>query len=55
MKDCNILALKRDNDCRDLVSAGKLFHKFTDEGIKEFAKISVRPAFISLSSAFRYG
>ena len=52
---CKILDLKTDNDCKDFISDGRLFHKVTDDGMNEVAKISVRLAIISLSSAFRKG
>ena len=38
---CRILELKRDNDCNDLTSGGKSFQSFTDDGINEFANISI--------------
>jgi len=31
---CKILDLKTDNDCNDLISGGRLFHKVTDDGIE---------------------
>ena len=47
---CKILDLRTDNECTDLISGGRLFHKVTNDGMNEVAKISVR-----FSSAFRKG
>ena len=47
--------LKRDKDCNDLTSGGKSFQSVTDDGINELANISVRPAMLSVSNAFRRG
>ena len=50
---CRILDLIRIVTILPLVV--KSFQSFTDDGINEFANISVRLAMISLSNAFRRG
>ena len=50
-----ILLLNKDKDGSVLSSCGRLFQRDTDDGIKEFAKSSVRLAILSLSKALRRG
>ena len=49
------MCFKRDKDCNNSTSGGKSFQSVTDDGINELANISVRPAMISVSNAFRIG
>ena len=47
--------MKRVKDCNGFTSGGKSFQSFTDDGINEFANISIRLAMISIYNAFRRG